>query len=322
MKRDRRTAKRKVRRSRRGLVIAGIAVFALVDAALVGVALTSPGGGLGGLLADGDAPPAAPPSASGSPATPEPAPTASAAPQLTPPTSRLSAVDATTAYRAASGTCSPTTTAVLEKTTDGGETWSAAPVFTGMATVLRVEAVSSTYAYLVGLQSQGCQPTVALTYTSGADFVNSPERLSSNWYADPATLAVVHSSSGVTVTAPCAQVVQLASVDETHAAVLCSDGQVFQTADAGATWGAAGAAPGVTAVGADEDGYLLAVAELPTCEGVEVQRLALEGTATTTAGCAPVPAGGRAEVVASGAGAVWLGAAGATFVSDDGGATW
>jgi len=326
MNRDRKPARRKIRRSRRPLIISGIVLFALVDVALVGIAVSSPGESLDDFFAGDPATPSAPNAERGPSAapesTPEPTPEATASPQLAPPTNRLSAVDATTAYRAASGTCSSTTTAVLEKTTDGGATWNASPVFTGMAAVVGLEAVSDTYAYLVGLQGDGCQPTVALTYTSGADFVNSPERLMGNWYADPATPTVIHAPSGGNVAAPCAHVVQLAAVDERHAGVLCSDGQVFQTADAGAAWGSAGAASGVTAIGGDGDGYLLAVAGAPTCEGVEVQRVALEGTATTRSGCAPVPAGGVADAISSGGDAVWVSAGGATFVSSDGGVNW
>lgn len=315
--------RRRGARAKRPLLLGGLAAFLLIDVALVGFALSGANDAL-----ESDAATTQPlPSASSDDASSTPSPTASMAEDsaLTPPTWYLSAVDATVAYRASAGACPPSGAPVLQKTTDAGSTWASSALTTDLASVFRVQAVDSTYAYLVGKGGAECAPGLTATYTSGAGFQTYPDRLASTWYLDPAVPTVVHSPMG-DVPAPCDAAVALAPNGDSSAAVLCADRTAFRTTDGGVTWDAGVAVPGASALASTGSSYLLGAQNIAGCTGVSIVGLGAEGDEPVAVGCSgdrPVATAPGQELTLSAAGgAVWLAIGESVAVSLDGGVTW
>lgn len=314
--------RRRGSRAKRPLLIAGLAAFVLFDAALVGYAVLGPGSGSSAADETPDvAVPASEPPAVTDTATPTPQATPA---ELVAPTSFLSAIDATTAYRTSAGTCVPTSAPVLEKTVDGGRTWTSATLTTDLRSVFRLQAVDASYAFLAGQGGATCSIGVTATYTSGAGFQTYPDRVASTWYVDPAANTVVHSPTG-DQTAPCA-VAALASSGDSNAAVLCTDRTLRQTTDGGSTWGDAITVSGATSITTTSRGFAAAVLGAEGCEGVQVVSVAPGDTGVQPLGCAPVPSPESLSpadvVIASGSGSFWIDAGDTVLVSADQGQTW
>ncbi|HEY5223443.1 MAG TPA: hypothetical protein VIJ18_10415 [Microbacteriaceae bacterium] len=252
-----------------------------------------------------------------------PAPTAVSLPDATQPTRIISALDANTAWRAATGAC-PATPGTLQGTSDGGATWknsdAAGPA--GASAIIRLSVQSATQTDAVALATAGCAPEFIRTYVNGDNWAADPTQLGGTWYFNPANTAVVHSPQG-DKPAPCPTVVGLAPRDAASAAVLCSNHTVFRTADAGATWGAATAVTGAVAISSSGAGYAAASVGVTTCAGVSLAVLDAASSPPSTAGCfvTSTPAAG-AVALSDGAGTLWLWAGGALARSADQGKTW
>ena len=317
------TKKRKRRGSpaRRPLLIAGLAAFVIVDAALVGYAVLGPD-----FIPDDETPALAVPTAE----APGPEQGATPAPQetgpvdLAVPTSFMSAIDGTTAYRTVAGSCEPTSVPVLEKTVDGGDTWTSATVTTDLRSVFRLQAVDASYAFLAGQGGAACSVGVTATYTSGAGFQAYPDRVASTWYVDPVVNSVVHTPTGDQA-APCPVAVLAASNDST-AAVLCTDRTLHQSADGGITWDGGVVVSGAASLTTTSRGFAVAVLGAENCDGVQVTSLALGSASLQALGCAPASSAGdflpTDVVLASGSGALWVKAQDTVLVSVDQGQTW
>ena len=308
------------------LVTAGLVAFLAIDVALVAVALRAGRDQAGALptvtrtaalttdpatgAVTRPATTAAEPSAS----TP-PRPTSSPAAGGAVPVARLvSALDAGTAWRATTGSCDRGG-AVLEVTTDGGETWTRlrAP----SRAVARVQPLDEARAFLIGAGS-----SCALEQYATSDLGRSwpaPTPVSGGWARrldDPASVVAPQKDRA----APCgdAVVVDLSRTSAAQAGALCGDGSVVVTNDGGVNWSASGDARGGVALSnvlVDTALTTYAVRLVGACAGVELVRM-VEGRSARVIACVPVtsPVAGNVGLsVADGAG--WIVSGDETWVS-------
>jgi hypothetical protein len=311
--------------ARRRWLVGGLAVFLLFDAGLVFFALTNtkPASSAGTVAeAPTTEPPVDEPVETTEPAVVEPVETTATA--TVTPTRLLSALDASTAWRASTGAC-PATNANPELTTDSGAIWESfnASIETDASSILAMNVVDNTEVSLVTLDVADCAPQLVSTFVAGNQWKAYPERAAAEWYLDPATPATVHSPSG-DAAAPCTTVATLAATDDSSAAVLCADASVFTTQDAGATWSAPTSVPGAAALAATTDGYEVAVANPVGCVGVSLVKVSADGVldATARACLAATVNPGETAVSAVEDGTLWLWAGDAFARSTDGGASW
>ncbi|TFC89812.1 hypothetical protein E3T24_00415 [Cryobacterium sp. TmT2-59] len=306
---------------RHRLLIAGLAVFLLFDVALVSFALTAskPSANAGTAVKPAETT-TAEPSTTEQPVV-EPVET----PAITspPPTRILTALDASTLWRATTGDC-PAATATPELSTDAGETWRAfdASKGTDASSILSIYVSSKSEASLVTLTAGDCTPQRVTTFVAGAQWQEYPDRVGSNWYVDPTDRARVHSPSG-SFSAPCSAVIALAPRTDSTAALLCSDGTLFRTGDGAATYGPAVALPGAANLTVSDNGYIIVATDQADCAGAQLLATSEEPDGALT------PTGCREEAVTPGTlalagadGIVWLWAGDVVSSSIDGGTTW
>lgn len=246
----------------------------------------------------------------------EPAPSPTAV--VPRPTERLLAVASDqVAWRATTGSCEEP--GALERTQDGGATWTPLPF--ALTPFARLKATSPTSLFAIG-GGADCAPTFAFSTNAGDAWTTEDPELDGAWYLRPADGATVH-GPGAEVPVPCVgPVVDLAGVDLGRAALLCADGTVVTTQDSGVTWAPVGTVPGAVAIAPAGAGYVLGSVQ-DTCSGVAVHRFTDDGAGLVTpVACAVVDAqAGQVTLGASGD-VVWLWAASLTLVSRDGGFTW
>ncbi len=324
---------------RRRWVIAGVSALIVLDVILVAWVVSrpgsseaespSPGPGPSNVAAESPSPSASDDGEGGEGGEGEP-PVAVEAAATVPATRILAAIDADRAWRAATGEC-PAAVAAPEYSTDGGASWvpTDATGPTGVTALQRIIASSTEVASMVGAAAESCAPTLIRTYVRGDNYEEYPAEIGTAWHIDPADRARVVAPDGA-VDAPCAAAVAVAPENDSVAAVLCADGTVSTTADAGVTWRAPVAVAGAQSIDAVEGGFLVARLGGTACAGVG---LALVGagpddTAATVAdaGCMPV-AGDLAALagqvaVSGGDGAWWVWAGDVLARSTDRGATW
>ncbi|MFC6354657.1 hypothetical protein [Luethyella okanaganae] len=298
-----------------GLVVLAAVTVVLVAVALVPVGTPSTAGEApGSPLVDGEATPTASPTASESP-------TASVSPAesgtVVVPGRVLAALDADTAWRSSTGAC-PNVPAEPERTTDGGASFRAFEA--GASAILAIYPATEDEVTLIA-QTAECAPTALGTFVAGEQWAVYDERLANNWYLLPADPASIHSQAGL-VTAPCARAVQLASKNETEAAVLCDDATFFVTVDAGATWSDPVIVAGAAAVSATTAGYAVAVADASVCQGVHLVALAGSDRSSPTPCLVAATQPGEIALAAASDGTLWIWAGATLARSNDGGATW
>lgn len=272
------------------------------------------------------------PSATESPvATPSPSDTPSAAATPGPsapagPALPLEVVNASVALRAQPGSC-PAGGAALQRTTDGGRTWSTLKV--PATSILRVRSTGPTSFWLVAT-GKGC--ALELLRTTDAGKTWSVEAGTRNaWHllaptASGTAPSSLHAPNG-DVALPCPKgtgALDLAGVTLSDAVVLCADGAVFATADGGATWRARTAVPSSGAMAAVSSSALWVASAGPTaaCSGVQVSRSTDGGAVWRPVGCV-AGASGTTEGLAFASGTVgmfWDGSA--VWTTNNGGATW
>jgi hypothetical protein len=308
-------------------LIAGLALFLVVDVALVAVALNS-----------------AKPSASSSAAapvvttssTPRTTPTQTTTPSPTPtvasiaavlPTRILVAQDATLAWRATTGPC-PAAIASPEITTNSGKTWKStnATPAAKVVSLQRILIEGKQVASMVGQKQSDCSPMFVRTYVAGNNYAEYPDALGGAWYINPKNRAQVHSPSG-SFAAPCTNVLSIATRGQKSAAVLCDDQSIHETTDGAATWLAPTSITGAMNLAPIDGGYLVAVVGAKGCAGVQLLSIR-EAAASlpTPVGCFATsadPASLAGNIaVSGGAGSIWLWAGDAMTRSTNGGTTW
>lgn len=317
------------RGERRFWPVLALVAFLVLDAVLVAWALSAH-------RAASESEPAAVPIVSPQPgetASPGPSPSqpASAPPEAdsvapVPANRVLSALDAEVAWRALTGAC-PETAATPQLTTDGGSSWrdTDATAPTGVTAIQRIVVEAPDVATMVALRGSDCAPTIIRTFVAGDNYEEYPEELAAAWFVDPADRSRVQSPTG-TASAPCRSVVALAARDGASALVLCGDGSLAATADGGASWTAAVAAPGVQAIGSASAGFIAAAVGREGCAGIQVLQIDAASAASSATGCLPteIAAAEFAGVVAiaEAASTVWLWAGDLVQRSSDGGASW
>ncbi|GAA0966625.1 hypothetical protein [Frigoribacterium faeni] len=310
-------ARKRGRRNNRPVIIGAIALFVVVDVALVGYAILNTDSASDSSFAE------TPVREDNNTPSAEPTPTQTAREPLAAPATYLSAVDATTAYRTQAGDCGSATTAVLEKTSDGGATWTSSTLTTDLSSVFRLQAQDSTYAFMVGGATSTCEVGFTATYTSGTGFQTYPDRVAATWYADPATPGVVHSPAG-SFASPCGVVTGLAPSTDLSAAVLCDDRTIYRTGDGARAWDSGTSVSGAVALTQTSNGYLVASTDdAAACVGVSVASLGYTGDATPIGCIAGVDTADAPQVLLSaGATSVWAQVGNDVAVSADGGVTW
>ncbi len=308
---------------RRRLLIAGLAVFLLFDVALVSFALTAskPSANAGTAVEPAETTtPTAEPAATEQPVVEPVEPTAI---ESSTPSRILTALDASTLWRATTGDC-PAATANPELSTDAGETWTAldASADTDSSSILSITISSESEASMVTLTAADCTPQRVTTFVAGDQWQEYPDRVGADWYVDPADRASVHSPAGL-FAAPCSAVIALAPRTNSTAALLCSDGSLFRTGDGAATYGPGVALPGAANLTVSDDGYIIVATEQAGCAGAQllVTSDELEG-ALTPSGCREAGVTPSDLAVASADGIFWLWAGDVVSSSSDGGTTW
>jgi hypothetical protein len=304
-----------VRSARRVVAALAIGAFLLVDGVLVAAALS-----LNAAQPESMTPPLS--------ATPLGTPGGRPSTVDLPPATRLlAAFDASTAWRAETGTC-PKANALVEHTVDSGQTWNGFDlgVQGGISSTIRLSvAGDDRSASIVALTKQDCSATWVGTTTQGTEWTAFPDRVATAWHLQPGDSTMVVSPGGPKP-APCGEVVGLADLSEVAAAILCSDGSVLRTANGGTTWDESTSVQGsAAAIGRGPDGYLVATASVdPACVGLAVSAVPATGMTASTPISRCVETGNESSDLAISGNdqAIWVWAGTATLRSLNGGTTW
>ena len=305
-----------------------VSLFVLVDLVLIGWALNSTRGAPAAPQAE-ELPVAIAPQLAPT-ETPTPEPTA-AAPTFTlaeavAPTRIITALNATTAWRARTGPC-PATAAEPEYTIDGGVTWTTTDATgpTGVTAIQSITVEADGIASMVALAGTDCAPEFVKTYVAGDNYRAYDDQLENNWYVNPDEPLTVVSPSG-SVDSPCGAVVSLAPASQSASAVLCSDQTVFMTDSGGANWIGPVSVPGAVGMSVSVAGYRLASIGQADCAGIQMGLVLPGQSGVEVSGCLvseSVTAVSLADVGLSEAGgSVWLWTQDQVSRSADGGVTW
>lgn len=226
----------------------------------------------------------------------------------------LSMYDGTFGIRATAGSCTGAP-AVVQRTSDGGATWTAV-TFDGVDVrqVLALDYVSDSQINVVAAAAD-CTQTVVTSFTGGEFWQAYPEQIGSATYVQPTDQTTVR-VEGTNMTAPCT-VREVQSVTQT-VVVLCSDGSVQVRSSAGA-WAPANVSRALAMAPSGPSGLVLAVSE-PTCSGVLIRSIDVSSGASTDLSClAAEQANATIDLVSSSV-FYWSGAD--FFTSKTGGASW
>lgn len=254
---------------KRWLAIVGIGLFLAVDILLVALALQSTAPQVNGSAS-------AETSGTSTPAPSEtPTPTSSPTVLPTAPSRLIAALDASVVWRTTIGSCADGS-AVAELSVDGGDTWTSRDLTssTGITALQRILVSGSDTATFVGADAD-CTPDAVRTFVAGADFAEYPDQLESGWYLSPVGGATVHGPNG-DVAAPCSSALIVAPLDAERAGVLCADGSLHVTTDAGTTWTALSSLDQTIALTETADGFLAASVGSADCAGVLLTTIGLE----------------------------------------------
>lgn len=238
-------------------------------------------------------------------------------PLLSPADRFIVGATAWVAWRGTVGDC--TAPGTLEHTTDGGQSWQA--VESSLAPLTRVRVLGEQSLFAIG-GGADCEATYRSSSTSGASWFTNDDYLAGSWYLLPSDRTQLATPVGQ-IDTPCSPV-ELAALDASNAAVLCTDGTLAHTTDGGASWQEATPLPGARALGAAADGYVLAGTDEQCDQDVAVLFTDVTGAASAEQpACAPAALDAGTELaVAANAGTTWLWAGEEVLTSPDGGSSW
>lgn len=302
---------------RRVLVVIGLALFLIADVVLVGLALTANGRST-------DSPTQRPLPTFGTSATPTPEPTEE--PAAAEATGRfLLAGSADVLWRATEGACDAP--AVVERSSDGGATWSPLPTATAMdlRVVHALTATGPDDLQLVGATGADCVVGGFSSDDAGDTWSGAPDLPTTVAYetapsTDGSTAVVL---GGQPVALPCPAVDVLTTTPD-RTVVACAAVLAEWDAATGA-WAAIPFA-GIHAVDVDAEQILFAARGVPGCTGLGLLRVAgsalTSGSVTENVGCVPDADVAAPAAMASLDDASWLWVGGAVLRSSDGGSSW
>ena len=237
----------------------------------------------------------------------------------------LALVDERTAFRGLTGACLGG--ASMERTTDGGGTWDAVDLPT--QSLLDIEAQSQVVLTIVG-SDEDCTPGAWSSSDAGGEW-NGPTPTGNAWVRIDGNTRELRAPSGE-VKNPCVGpgrvVLEVEGMSETSAAVLCEEGVINRSDDAGATWVEVKSVPGAQALAWQDpqNGWVL-VSGGGVCPAFQLNRTTDGGTTWSTGGCVGVegdagPQAARPSLAYADllAGMAVLGEA--TWTTADGGNNW
>jgi carotenoid phi-ring synthase / carotenoid chi-ring synthase len=317
-----------VRRKRRVLPLAVLAILVAVNAVLVALLLRSqsqvtaqPAGQLtiGSTLPTQD--PAGGPAQGESPSlTPSPSSTPTE-PKVALPTRLLVATSATQAWRATVGDCQ--TQGRVERSDNSGKSWRQAEKGT-LGPIVRLGVESNGNLYAVGGAGEDCSIRY-ISYTAAGEIAAQTDKPRGVWFRHPKAPDEIHGPGSARAT-PCKpqHVVGLASLGTTVALLVCTDGSVMVSSNSGKSWKKADELVGTMAVGAG-DGRFWVAGKGKNCDGIAVRSVSLaagklsRGDSRCAADLPLTP--GRISIDGIGK-AIWLWAGDHVQVSTDRGRTW
>lgn len=246
--------------------------------------------------------------------SPPPAPTSPAVrdPALPTVARLLVAVDDRVAWRTTAVGCG-TGSAWVERTDDGGATWTALelPETAGVlalvpgADVLTVTAIVAV---------PGCGEETRSSFSAGSFWRVEASPPPSAAYVQTADPARARLQGGESIETPCPAIASLSSIDDVRAVVVCSDAVARITNDAGATWTRVESVEHPLAVAGADDRVWIAET-VPDCEGVRVSALETD-TATLEEGTCVAVAPGDSVAISVAGGAIWVWGSTLEVVSD------
>jgi len=170
-------------------------------------------------------------------------------------------------WRASAGICGGTAP-VIERSTDGGTTWTTVtPTYRGIAQVLSLDSFAGSQAEAVAAMGPTCEVQALRTFTQGEFWAPYPAVLTASRYPTAADPAVVVTPAG-SITAPCADPRSFRASGSV--VVLVCDGRAYELSDGG-SWEAL---PPVGAVAVAIDGADVLVGSAQAgCAGVAITRV-------------------------------------------------
>jgi len=251
--------------------------------------------------------------------TPSATSSATATTATTPLQIMLVAIDDQRAWRVHVGSCSAGG-ATLATTNDGGRTWADAKA--PLRTIVRVRPTDGQAAFVVGADVR-CLAELKSTTDGGAAWA-STSPVGGAWFRDPKNPQVVW-APGASRSQPCAglAVLDLAVVSQSSARVLCADGLVRSTTNAGSSWHDSGEVTGAVALAVlstDPAQTYVVRLDVPDCAGIQVERVDQSAATSCVQTAMPHDPGQIALSLVKGGG--WLSVGDTTMRSTDGLATW
>lgn len=235
----------------------------------------------------------------------------------------LVAQDNNVAYRATTGPC-PETSAVVEVTHNGGANWSSNYVGPSdfFSAPQRLLAGQDGHVTVVALDAEDCSTiSVLQSYSFGSNWDLVADGAEETWHLSPTNPAQAIAPQVGAVELPC-EGARIASPSSTSAGVLCSDGRVASTSNAGEAWATSDSFAGAEGIAVTGDAYLLVQTEVEECEGTQITRLNTSLTIDAQSCVPEAHAPGETAIGGGTDGSVWLWAGNTIIRSTDAGATW
>ncbi|HLM21360.1 MAG TPA: hypothetical protein VK390_07540 [Propionibacteriaceae bacterium] len=238
------------------------------------------------------------------------------------PTKRLLvAQTASEAWRATVGDCK--TPGRIERSTNRGKSWKRV-ARTNLAPIVGLGIEGKGNLYAVGGTGPKCSTRYIAYSRSGAvrGQTNAPQGV---WFLEPGNSDRVI-GPGNTKATPCRtqHIISLAALDDSRALLVCTEGSVAATSNAGRSWKKVGNLPGTMAVTAAGSRYW-AAGSAKACDGVVVKSVGVEGDHLSTGRSRCVTntevSAGRVALGAGG-NAIWLWAGDKLRISTNGGQSW
>jgi hypothetical protein len=318
-----------VRRKRKVLPLAVLAILVAVNAALIALLLRSqsqvtaqPAGQLTiGITLPTQEPASTPAHAESTSLTPSPSSTPFTEPNVAMPTRLLFATSATQAWRATVGDCQ--TQGQIERSENAGKSWRRAEKAT-LGPIVRLGVESNGNLYAVGGAGEDCSIRY-VSYSAAGEIAAQTDKPRGIWLRHPKAPDEIHGPGSARAT-PCKgqHVVGLASLSTTVALLACTDGSLMVSSNSGKSWKKADELVGTMAVGAG-DGRFWVAGKGKNCVGIAVRSVSIAAGKLSRGGshcAANLPlTPGRISIDGSGK-AIWLWAGDQVRVSTDRGQTW